>query len=103
MKKVAVIYEYKVVAVGNNDGKIVDSYYTRVDGELYFAASLIRAEDADLVSKLMSEQQAIINEANTRLFEIRTVFNNILTSGLDSTDYPSIRSKEWFKAIKPKI
>lgn len=102
MKNVAVINNNKVVATGTNDGKIVDKYYTKVNGELYFAGQLVRAEDAELVTLLLQSQQHIIEEAQNRQFQIITIFNNILTVGLDATDYPDIRKQDWFKAIKPK-
>ncbi len=103
MKNVAVISDNKVVATGPNDGRLVDSYYTRVNKELYFAAGLVRAEDADLVIRLLNEQEAIKNAAEARQWAIQTIFHAILTYGLDSETYPNIRDQEWFKAIKPTI
>jgi hypothetical protein len=103
MRKVGVI-DYKCIqTIGESDLKIVDKYYTKVDGDLRWSARLIRAEDAEIVGKLLAEQNAIIKAAEDRLFEITTIFNNILHSGVDSKEYPDIRSKEWFKEVKTKL
>lgn len=103
MKQVAVIntLDGTITTKGQNDGKIIDKYYTKVNRKLYFRGLLVRKQDSDLVIKLLQEQKSIIDKAREREFQIITIFGDILNSGLNSSTYPDIRNKEWFKQIKP--